>query len=109
MIRILARRDFSTDRSPAKTGRTSKRGNKTQGIGRGRIALALTFAAATPAGAQPPGLTCETSGDRRHCFDHHGYLSTEERSGAYVHGWDSEGRAWTTWEHDGRSETWRTR
>jgi hypothetical protein len=32
------------------------------------------------------GLTCETSGDMRHCFDHRGYESTEERSGEYVHG-----------------------
>jgi hypothetical protein len=54
-------------------------------------------------------LTCETQGDRRHCFDHHGYLSTEERSGDYVHGWDNQGRAWTTWEHDGRTYTWPTR
>jgi hypothetical protein len=50
--------------------------------------------------AGPPTLTCETRGDTRHCFDHHGYLSTEERSGDYTHGWDSEGHSWTTWEHD---------
>ena len=31
-------------------------------------------------------LTCETSGADRHCFDHHGYLSTEERSGDTTHG-----------------------
>jgi hypothetical protein len=54
-------------------------------------------------------LTCETSGAYRHCFDHHGYLSTEERSGDNVHGHDSQGRAWTTWQHDGRTTTWPTR
>jgi hypothetical protein len=27
-----------------------------------------------------------TSVAYRHCFDHHVYLSTEERSGDYVHG-----------------------
>ena len=54
-------------------------------------------------------LTCETSRDRRHCFDHHGYESTEERSGDYVHGWDNQGRAWTTWSHDGLTHTWPTR
>jgi hypothetical protein len=30
-----------------------------------------------------------TSGAYRHCFDPHGYLSTEERSGDFVHGRDS--------------------
>jgi hypothetical protein len=38
------------------------------------------------------GLTCEASGDRRHCFDHHSYLSTEEWSGDYLSGWDNRGR-----------------
>jgi hypothetical protein len=54
-------------------------------------------------------LTCETRGDTRHCFDHHGHLSTEERSGDYVHGGESQGRAWTTWERDERTTTWPTR
>jgi hypothetical protein len=44
-------------------------------------------------------------GDTHHCFDHHGYLSTEERPGDYVHGWDSEGHAWTEWH----TYWWRTR
>ena len=49
--------------------------------------LALTLALSTaPALAQTPTLTCETSGAYRHCFDHHGYLSTEERSADYTHG-----------------------
>jgi hypothetical protein len=54
-------------------------------------------------------LTCETQGDRRHCFDHHGYESVEERGRDYVHGHDNQRRAWTTWTHDGRVETWQTR
>jgi hypothetical protein len=33
-------------------------------------------------------LKCETRGAYRHCFDHHGYDSTEERSGDYVRGWE---------------------
>jgi hypothetical protein len=66
------------------------------------LALALS---AAPALAQTPTHTCETSGAYRHCFDHHGYLSTEERSGDYVHGWDSNGRAWTTWDHNGHAYT----
>jgi hypothetical protein len=42
--------------------------------------LALAVAVLTgPAVGQ--SLTCETRGDIRHCFGHHGYLSTEERSG----------------------------
>jgi hypothetical protein len=73
--------------------------------------VALTFAsliAAASGFAQTPTLTCETSGAYRHCFDHHGYESTEERSGDYVHGRDNRGGAWTTWEHDGRTYTWPT-
>jgi hypothetical protein len=72
------------------------------------LALALALAVTGPSLAQT--VTCETSGAYRHCFDYHGYLSTEEQSpGGYVHGWDSEGRRWTTWEHDGRAYTWPTR
>jgi hypothetical protein len=71
-------------------------------------AMALAIALATTP-ARAGELTCEMRGDIRHCFDHHGYESTEERSGDYVHGHDNRGRAWTTWEHDGRTETWPTR
>jgi hypothetical protein len=72
--------------------------------------LALTFAlAAAPALAQTGTLTCEQSGDRRHCFDHHGYEATEERSGDYVHGHNYQGHAWTRWQHDGRTYTWPSR
>jgi hypothetical protein len=70
--------------------------------------LALAFAIALTSPAVGQTLTCETSGAYRHCFDHHGYLSTEERSGDYVHGWDSNGHAWTTWQRDGRTTTWPT-
>jgi hypothetical protein len=31
------------------------------------------------------------------------------RRAGYTHGWDNAGHSWTTWEHDGRSETWPTR
>jgi len=70
------------------------------------LAIAL-FAVTGPSLAQT--MTCEVSGSYRRCFDHRGYLSTEERSGDYTHGWDSTGHAWTTWEHDGRAYTWPTR
>jgi hypothetical protein len=46
--------------------------------------LALVFAslmAAVPAPAGPPTPTCETRGAYRHCFDHRGFLSTEQRTG----------------------------
>ena len=72
------------------------------------LALALAFAMTGPS-LKGQTLTCDISGSHRHCFDHYGYLSTEERSGDYVHGWDSEGHTWTTWEHDGRTYTWPTR
>jgi hypothetical protein len=69
--------------------------------------LALALALTGPALSQT--LTCEVSGSYSHCFDHRGYLSTEERRGDYIHGWDSEGHAWTTWERNGRTTTWPTR
>jgi hypothetical protein len=71
------------------------------------LALAFALAATSPSLAQT--VTCEANGSYRHCLDHRGYLSTEERRGDYVHGWDNQGHAWTTWEHDGRSYTWPTR
>jgi hypothetical protein len=70
------------------------------------IALVLCLGSPTLAGE----LTCETTGSVTHCFSHglDRYLSTEERSGDYIRGRDSEGHAWTTWRHDGRTTTWRT-
>jgi hypothetical protein len=73
------------------------------------LAFALILSAASAVTETPtPTLTCETRGDIRHCFDHHGYESTEERSGDYVHGRDNRGGAWTTWEHNGHTYTWPT-
>jgi hypothetical protein len=73
------------------------------------LALALALAAA-PASAQTPTLTCEASGSYRHCFDHHGYESTEQQSpGGYVHRWDNRGKTWTEWTHGGQTYTWPTR
>jgi hypothetical protein len=71
-----------------------------------RRLVAPAFAlVAVPALAQTPTLTCEMRGDIRHCFDHHGYESTEQRSpGGYVHGWDNRGGAWTTWDHNGLAD-----
>jgi hypothetical protein len=45
------------------------------------LALTLSLALTGPAFGQTLTLTCDTSSDRRHCFDHRGYLSTEECSG----------------------------
>jgi hypothetical protein len=59
--------------------------------------------------AQPSGLTCETQGDRTHCWDGRGYLSTEERSGNYTHGWDNQGRSWTEQRQGDRTYWWRAR
>jgi hypothetical protein len=55
------------------------------------LASALVLTLTGPALGQT--LTCETSGDHRHCFDHHSYVSTEERTGDCVPGWDGRGRA----------------
>ena len=73
------------------------------------LALAALVGVVFGSVAQTPTLTCETSGAYRHCFDHHGYLSTEERSGDYVHGWDRKGRAWTEWRQGDRAYSWPTR
>jgi hypothetical protein len=73
------------------------------------LSLALVLVAGAVSPRAESSLTCETRGDIRHCFDDHGHESTEERSGDYVHGHDNQGRAWTTWEHDGRTDTWQTR
>jgi hypothetical protein len=69
--------------------------------------LALVIAAA-PACAGT--LTCEAQGDRRHCWNERGEtVVTKERQGEHVHGHDNRGGAWTTWTHDGHTETWLTR
>jgi hypothetical protein len=65
--------------------------------------LILTFALAMTGQSLSQTLTCETSSGYRHCYDHHGYLSTEERSGDYVRGWDRKGRAWTEWRQGDRT------
>jgi hypothetical protein len=66
------------------------------------LILALALAAA-PASAGM--LTCEVSGAGKtaHCFDHHGYLSTEERGGNYIHGHDNQGHRWTEWRRGNRT------
>jgi hypothetical protein len=70
------------------------------------VVLALALAAA-PASAGPT-LTCEISGAGKaaHCFGHHGYLSTDERSGDYVHGHDNQGHTWTEWRRCNRTYVW---
>jgi hypothetical protein len=70
------------------------------------VSLALALAAAFAG----PTLTCETRGDTSHCWDERGNIViVEERSGDNIHGHDNQGRAWTTWVHNGRAETWSTR
>jgi hypothetical protein len=74
-----------------------------------RLTLALALALmAAPAFAGT--LTCETQGDRRHCWNEHGdTVVTEERSGDYVHGHDNRGGAWTEWRQGERTYVWPTR
>jgi hypothetical protein len=71
----------------------------------------VALVAAAPATAQTPSLTCETSGAYRHCWNQRGdtVVTEEAAPGGYTHGHDSSGHAWTSWSHDGRTETWRTR
>jgi hypothetical protein len=70
--------------------------------------LAAAILTGSALGAHAQTLTCETSGASRHCFDHHGYLSTEQRSGDYTHGWDNQGHGWTEWRQGDRTYTWPT-
>jgi hypothetical protein len=77
---------------------------------RNPISAALLAALLSAAPAPAETLRCEARGDIRHCWNEHGdTVVTEERSGDYTHGHDNEGHAWTTWQHDGRTETWPTR
>jgi hypothetical protein len=68
-----------------------------RGVATFALVFVLTIVALVVAGllasARGQTLTCEASGAYLHCFDHHGYLSTEERRGDYVHGHDNRGRA----------------
>jgi hypothetical protein len=74
------------------------------------VILALALAAAT-ALTQTPTVTCQTSGSYRHCWDTHGNtVLTEQRSpGGYTHSWTPDGKAFTTWDHNGLTTTWPTR
>jgi hypothetical protein len=73
------------------------------------LTTAIVFVILVIAGAlHAQTLTCTKDDHVRHCFNHQGYESTEERSRDYVHGHDNTGHAWIVWEHDGRTETWDT-
>jgi hypothetical protein len=88
----------------------SDRAAVSRGVATFVVSFVLALAALPAAAAFGGEITCETSGDIRHCFDHHGFESTEERSpGGYTHGHDNQGRAWTMWTQDGATTTWPTR
>jgi hypothetical protein len=55
-------------------------------------------------------LTCQNTGNMRHCWKERGEtVITEERGpGGYVHSWTPDGKAFTTWDHNGLSHTWPT-
>jgi hypothetical protein len=56
--------------------------------------------------------TCSTQGVTTHCWDTatgRTLSTTEQGAGGYAHTWTPDGRAWTHWDHDGRSYTWTTR
>jgi hypothetical protein len=80
----------------------------------GTILLILVglFVLAAVLAAHGQTLTCETQGDRTHCWDSRtGALveTTERGAGGYSHSWGKAGD-FTTWDRaGGRSERWRTR
>jgi hypothetical protein len=56
--------------------------------------------------------TCQTVGNLTHCWDANtGELrsTTEQGNGGYSHTWTPKGENFTTWDHDGLSNTWRSR
>jgi hypothetical protein len=56
--------------------------------------------------------TCQSDARYTRCWNSQtgATISTTERgAGGYSHTWTPDGRAWTTWEHDGTDHTWRTR
>jgi hypothetical protein len=74
--------------------------------------IAYMFAVLAVTGpALGQNLTCETRGNLGHCWDRSGttVLTQEAAPGGYAHSWDDKGHSATTWEHNGVSETWRTR
>jgi hypothetical protein len=101
--------DQQAARPTRSRGELQRRDHPAGGGGAMRRVLFLALALTAAPAAAGEMLTCETQGDRRHCFDQHGYLSTEERSGDYVHGWNNRRGAWTEWEHDGRTYSWPSR
>ena len=70
---------------PSAMGRTMwdlpRPGNSVQVAVTRILSLALILVAGAVSARAESSLTCETQGHVRHCFDHHGYESTEERSG----------------------------
>jgi hypothetical protein len=74
---------------------------------------ACAVAAVLLAGSASAGeTTCQDDGRYTRCWDAQtgATISTTERgAGGYAHTWTPEGHAWTTWEHDELSHTWKTR
>jgi hypothetical protein len=59
------------------------------------LAAALILGVVLPALAQTPSLTCQDSGNMRHCWNERGEtVLTQERSpGGYTHSWDNRGHS----------------
>jgi hypothetical protein len=74
------------------------------------VALALACGFAVTGGPSlGQTLTCETSGTYWHCFDHHGYLSTEERGAISSTAGTASTTHGTEWRQGDRTYTWPTR
>jgi hypothetical protein len=70
------------------------------------VLLAFTY---RPAHSQE--LTCDSGSKTTHCWNSRTgavVTTSEQGAGGYTHTWDAQGRAFTTWDHNGQIHTWRT-
>jgi hypothetical protein len=57
-------------------------------------------------------VTCSEDGRYTHCSDSRtgdAVSTTEHGAGGYSHTWDANGHAYTTWDHNDLSHSWRTK
>jgi hypothetical protein len=98
----------------ARTGRVVQPRDLAIGGGGGAMTRAIIWALIALAGAaavaQTPSLTCQDTCNMRHCWNERGEtVITEQRSpGGYTHSRTADGKAFTTWDHNGLSHTWPT-
>jgi hypothetical protein len=72
------------------------------------LTIALLIANHTAHSAE----TCQTTGKLTHCWDSNTgalHSTIEQSNSGYSHTWTPQGENFTTWDHNGLSNTWRTK